>query len=729
MRSMRFLLISIVALCATSGVVACGPFRYLPSGYAMYRVCELASDDELPSVADANCREWQRMTSSDISLEEIHEVVYDMSLEEYEAMCANRKVSYENKFAEWLTKRNHEAMEFLLLAKTNEYIRLQRNSRWYYPTMKIGARMTLEEVAEVALNASTTRLHDRYMLQGVRALFTLGRYHECIALWENEVAAWPKENLMRQMIYPYIAGAKYHVGNRETALAIFAELGDVDSMLRCLGKEGKHDVIDGLALVCEHNPQSPYIVKTLQKIIRSEEPEGNLWGDYPVDEEKLEKLHALCVKMAQDKRTDKHAMWYYTAAFISDLKGNTNEAAKLLTKAEMQPADTYLKESIKVFRIYIDSKQSTYNDAYEQHLFAQLKWLDEKIVNNITDEVREQTAEGYHLLGCYSYYYWNDMMRRILLTEVCPRMLESGRTTRALQLANMASNRLLGIVDRQKGDYHKVVNGEFKFVEYDLTMDEYRYSEEHYNSFDYRSHFFEMIDSIGLDVAIKYVDNTLAPRNDFDRFLNSRGYIGKDYLYDIIGTQCLRHMRYTEAKRYLGEVSKRYYFHLNVCMEYAPFDADRVVVIPQDSDFKYRFASEMSALEQDIRVVEDPNRRAMMTLRYAIGMKNSFSYCWGLTQYYLGSCYFGQSCHKRDWEGEAHTKAVMKRADELIDLACRTATDDVTRAEIQYALCNFKTVAEQYPNTSLAQRVRSGCDLLYDHHADRRPEKLYWHGW
>ena len=135
----------------------------------------------------------------------------------------------------------------------------------------------------------------------------------------------------------------------------------------------------------------------------------------------------------------------------------------------------------------------------------------------------------------------------------------------------------------------------------------------------------------------------------------------------------------------------------------------------------------MSTLERDIRTMEEPNRRAMMTLRYAIGMKNSFSYCWGLTQYYLGSCYFGQSCYKRDWEEESHTKAVMKRADELIDLACRTATDDVTRAEIQYALCNFNTVAEQYPNTSLAQRVRSGCDLLYDHHADRRPEKFYWY--
>lgn len=43
-------------------------------------------------------------------------------------------------------------LDFLLLAKTNEYIRLKRNSRWYYPSMKIGARMTLEEIADSAIS-------------------------------------------------------------------------------------------------------------------------------------------------------------------------------------------------------------------------------------------------------------------------------------------------------------------------------------------------------------------------------------------------------------------------------------------------------------------------------------------------------------------------------------------------------------------------------------------------
>ena len=76
-----------------------------------------------------------------------------------------------------------------------------------------------------------------------------------------------------------------------------------------------------------------------------------------------------------------------------------------------------------------------------------------KIADNITPKVRERTSEYYDLACNISYYYWNDMMRRIILAEVCPRMIVSGKTIRALQLANMADNRLLGLVDCKT--YHK----------------------------------------------------------------------------------------------------------------------------------------------------------------------------------------------------------------------------------------------------------------------------------
>ena len=44
---------------------------------------------------------------------------------------------------------------------------------------------------------------------------------------------------------------------------------------------------------------------------------------------------------------------------------------------------------MKVLRILIDAQISTYNSAYEHQLLEDLIWLDEKICNNITDDVRE----------------------------------------------------------------------------------------------------------------------------------------------------------------------------------------------------------------------------------------------------------------------------------------------------------------------------------------------------
>ena len=97
-----------------------------------------------------------------------------------------------------------------------------------------------------------------------------------------------------------------------------------------------------------------------------------------------------------------------------------------------------------------------------------------KIADNITPKVRERTSEYYDLACNISYYYWNDMMRRIILAEVCPRMIVSGKTIRALQLANMADNRLLGLVDCKT--YHKEthVKGRVEWVETTSSMSEFR---------------------------------------------------------------------------------------------------------------------------------------------------------------------------------------------------------------------------------------------------------------
>lgn len=743
-RLYRYLLISLFALVA-SDAIACYDETYSPAGYYMYRVYEEQPDINLSLYyqypgSGINCKGWQQLTSETIPLEDIYKVVYTMSLKQIEDMRNAPKATYENKFAEWITKRDRSILDFLWLAKNNEYIRMERNSRWYYPTMKIDAPLTLEQVADMALDAKDKRLRDRYLLQAVRALFSLERYQECVDIWDVEVSKLPEDNLMRQMIKPYIAGAQFRVNNSQKAIEYFAQIGDVNSMLYCANRRDEElSTVEAIDLVYKYAPNSPYIAKTLQWYIRSLEPERGLYDDIS-DSRVLEQtqiriqcvneLLPFCVAKARAGKDENTAMWYYTAAFLSDLVGQTKQADSYLRLAESSRSTAYLNESIKVMRIYLDAKLSTYNSAYEAKLFEQLKWLDTKIANNITADVENEVANLYKMMRSESFYYWNDMMRRIVLSEVCPRMVQSGQTVRALQLANMADNRLLNLVDKA---YYYYWDKNYSPVDGVCTMKQYRYNEELYNGQDYSNHFFELVDSVGVNTAVRYVNTVHKPKSEFDRYLNARGYVADDYLNDIVGTQYLRNMNYSKALEYLGAVSREYnQGHLNTYMYYDPFSLiEKETGNGEDygftydfligCDFKYDFAREMCSLEKSIATTKNPNRKAMLMARYAIGIRSSFDRCWALTQYYKGTTFAGcVMVEKRDWQSDKYTQAATKRYCQIFDSACEIATDKSIAAQIQYDLCNFKTVATKYADTPLGQYVKGECDNLYDHHVERR---------
>ena len=205
----------------------------------------------------------------------IYSVVYEMSCEEFERFYENKDTG-GNKFLEWMVKKDSSILDFMLLAKNNEFIRSKTNSRWYYPSMTTGASMTIEEVAEKALACNIAKLRDRYLLQAVRALVAMKKYEECVTLWNTEIVYLPENNLMRKLIEPYIAGAEWRIRRSEKVTEYFAQMGYIESLLYCLGQSDKGITsIDALEIVCEHAPNSNFIAHTLQKEIHRLEPTGS----------------------------------------------------------------------------------------------------------------------------------------------------------------------------------------------------------------------------------------------------------------------------------------------------------------------------------------------------------------------------------------------------------------------------------------------------------------------
>ena len=697
MRLMRYLLaisLMIVPLVAD----ACWHPWTLYNSTSLFRLDNFKSVNK--NIKETNCRHWQSLTHRDIPLEDIEYVVYTMPLAEYEAFYAMAVYYEDNAFAQWIKRNDPEIMDFLLLAKRNEHMRFQYSSKWYYPTMKVGGPVSLEEIVEQSLGSQSVRLRDRYLLQAVRALTTLKRYDECLELWDREISLLPKDNFMRRLCYEYIAGAYYHTGDVERAMLMFASYGDTGSMYY-IAKQQDMDLTTVDIIRYSYLSGAPLskFSRDIRKMIVDAEtfPVVYEFGDKPVVTDEILAIRDLAIEAGGNLSCADRAQWLYIAAYIYMQQGNYAQAKALLSRAEKAPASDYMKESIKVLSIYLDALTATYNAAYEERLFEQIKWFEERVRLDFNSDDYD-----YCMWHDFSENYWYSSMTRILSYTVAPRYLEMGNPARALQLMNFADYLPYKYVTSI--DYY--VDNDYGYWWTSSNIEEYRRERGTFNRIDYSTWFFNTINKQTPDAAIAYVERALNPISEFDRYLNDVGYTSPDFLYDIVGTLCLRHMRYQEAERYFSLVSLDYQYMLNVTLKRDPFDAlcpegDRIL------DFRYRFATTMASLERGIEATTDINRRASLLVKFGIGMGNSVTTCWPLT-------YYGCSCND-DWRGDSVALALHNRAIISINEALSAFTDDELKAEALYALGRHYTVVSNYGYTKKAEFVRRHCDNFYDY--------------
>lgn len=721
---------AISLLLATIQAFACGPIIYSPAEYYLFHLVNLPDgpDGDYNKSSHENCLLWQQQTSDDIPLDDIYQVVYKYDLEMINTLKSGilPMEAKDNMMARWLhSYQGEQALDFLVLAKNCEWLRIETGSPWYYPSKNDPVRYSLNDVALVARQKTDDyEFGDRYALQAVRAMTSLQQYEEIIDFW-NEIEKNFSDGLMRRMTLSYVAGAYYHLNNIEQAKNCYKLANDIDGLLECnLRYQPKMSRVEKMELLYEVYPDCPDFRRQIWEILGRVEPNrdwNDEWSwDWIRDDEKasVEQLGKLCDRVLNENTCTDKALWAYAATYIAHLKGDDRKADHYLKIAENCVKDSNLSDAIKVMRIYIDAQICKYDKAYEQRLFTQLRWLQQLIERDLDEKVIED-MDLYHLTECYSYYYWSDAMRCILLGTVCPKMIQQGNTTLALQLANMSSYSFLNTVN--KVEIHFWSDKDIKrFGGNHITFNLYQYRRcGLLNDYDYCNHFAKMADTLSANALIAYTDAAFKPQTEFQKFLNAHSYIDRDYLNELIGTHCLREMHYAEAERYLSKVSSDYFTRTNVYKE-GYLNRDPFCVNQRkwnhSVDAKLFFARKMNLLEQAIASTTDPNLKAMLMIDFGMGIRNSFDYCWALTQYRRGwVCYFGS-----DWEDVDLTQQAVKRADRLLAQAMNAFTDDEYAAQAQLVFCNFKTIAERYPETTAAEIVRGHCDRLVDYHAEKQ---------
>ena len=645
---LRIFLISIAALLSTQ-VFACGIYEYLPSEYLLFRVHDC-------NIKDGVGIEISQLSESD----------------------------------------DPEVIEYLKLARMCEDARNKLNSKWYYPHKECPVLQSLNEVVDRSMKYSGEKLKDRYALQAVRAMFSLGRHKELVDWWEKNANSIDDEPI-RESIRGYVAGSYFRVGQEEKAFEYYNRIGDLQSIIFCLKQQGKYEGDEKmLAYAAENCPDSPYVSGILQRYVGCFE-DGGININANVSE-----CYNICMKAAA--RSKKPARWLYSAAFLKNLMGQPYVASGLLGRAEKCADNEFIGDSIRILMMLIDARNSTYDREYEAKLLNELKWLDGKICSNIDKQVIDETSEGWRLKNGLSYYYWNDMMRKIVLGTVVPRMVESGRIPTALLLANYADNRLLSLVD-------KVEIGQFdqegKYITYSMTLDKYRNSET-FNMFDYSNHYFRLLDSVGVEALISYAGLLKSPSAVLEKFLITKAYIDDDYINDLIGTRFMRSMRYSDAVTYLAKVSSDYQRRLNTYpyMERLPFKYGPERGTVRDN-YKLSFARKMVAYESVIKSEVDQDKVGEAMVMMGIGIKSSFDFCWSLTHY--------SKSEYNPWYEEKQNLANIDMAEGMIKKGLSKIRNRELAAECYRRIYYFKTIMEKFPDTKVGREVLEHCDNADDY--------------
>jgi hypothetical protein len=704
--------------------LACGPWYYEPQDYTLYRASDryLSIDYPIPVFsidANDNCLLWQSDTKTSASLQEIYDVVYKTSLKDIQELNSNKgnkcRLYKENTFARTLFD-DKEALSVLLLAKRCEVTRDEMADPWYYPAKVDPHRTALAEIAGQGVNGlNNQRFWKRYAVQATRAMLTLGQYKECLDLW-NQIKDRDWNDCLKVLTVRNVAGAYYHLGDIETARRMYGAIDDAPSLLMCSNESPKEFILN----LYELSPNSQYLRDLVEKHIHYEyfvdiDLTGYLTQTVGPD------LYDICIKFATEGKVKDPDFWYYGAAFIKYQEKKYDKALNLISQAEKSAGSEYIKESVHVLRICIEAESKPYSRSYESAMLEHVKWLDNKILEHHAEAVEPTRHEGIRKLSINeSYFYWNDMLRRLIHGTLCPKLIKNHREVLAMALANMADNRLLNLQDSIAViTYDK----DYNWVESTYTMKEYRENRDIHNDHDYSNSFFCMIDSLPIDKVIQYVQ-TLELQTDLQRYLNERSYIDKDYLFELIGTRYLREAKYSEAVKWLSKVSPEYQYRMNTYeyIEFQPYSFEKVYILDK-TNYKYNFAKEMARLENVINTSSNSDSVALSKAKLAIGMKNSAYHCWPLIYYHL---------YEYDFDDDYPTpysrakNNLLGKAERTYTSALSSTANTETKARIQLMFGNYKFVMSNYSNTEAAQSITGRCDNYYDYHLNSRSNYKAW---
>lgn len=768
-RLKRFTTVSILLFCALRAV-ACGPGPNIrPDDCDLYRIlpyyAELREPDD--GRIEANCRAWMKAVKG-VPYEAVRQAIYDFTLADW--LRVQQGDARGNAFCRRLiAKHDSAAVQLLVWSKFYEQWSEQMRSPWYYGCGMDDCELDIDSVCIAAQN-QRGRYADRYLLLAMKCLYRSGRSEECIALWSKRKAAFNNSHL-REQAEGYLAACLNRTGHRQEAIRIYARLGDAASLQLLLD-----DRVEVFEQMLRNKPNSPFFPIALQRVLFVTENyvSGDEFTRYELDSLQLRRLAALAQQAGHSPRVRNQAMWLYTAACLLDHLGERRKALALVEN--LKSKDDFLNTSIRVLRLHLHAQLDNLDADFDRRLMTELKWLDRRMQTewkalDASERFRLSHVDGFgYDYDIFRTVYANDALRRIVLSRggLADRMARSGRTVRALQLANMADNRFIQVSHNPvvaacragQGDtlyglnlndvptynslcyygqtvyvsdttpFHDIWKRNDWQIAYEIPFNNF------FNSHDFSNGLFTRADRMKADAIARYWQRVEHPCDNTDRWLNERGYTDKDYWCDIIGTHFLREMRFGEASKWLARVDKGYHRRLNTkdWMVYNPYKYEECAIPTKDREgYKQRFATTMCQQEAILRDNKNPDDRADAMLNISIGIRNAFSYrCWPLVAYGYYSFDWmpldedidysdplADDYYQPSWLADdavrPYVQKALERAAALRKEAFATYVTPERKAKSLRRVYEFTYLMEHYANTPTGQDIARHCDQWKDY--------------
>lgn len=259
----------------------------------------------------------------------------------------------------------------------------RRQNEWAYPSKAEVTQMgnDLAAVRTYALGKTKSRLRSQHALLYMRCNMMMGRHQENIAYWE-QTASQLIETVYKDMMKNIYAGALYRTGQEDRAGALFAEMGDYESLMTLYYKKRSYKAIKQ---EYERDPNSAVLPFLLQDFVNNTQEAVDAINDElafggklfirDISRQEASLMRDFCAKVVSEHKSQVPLMWQCAKAWIEYLWGNGHEAARDIMTATGLQGTERMKDCFRELKLYITASQAKPSPSFDDYLADELEWL------------------------------------------------------------------------------------------------------------------------------------------------------------------------------------------------------------------------------------------------------------------------------------------------------------------------------------------------------------------